>query len=426
MNKLTFYLTAMSGLLLASCAQDDVMTSLENTVNKPITYTVTSGNGTRSATAYTNGTDVNEIHVAAWGVAPDENGDFALPSYGESNTTNAAFINHDILRRSAPGSNGSSGLFNYGSDARFWPTDGQKLDFYALVDTPDEDNCFSWTGVGGHPGLPNKVMQLGKSDMKDMLYGYTPDQQLKKNANQAQQNVSFSLNHAFAKVVVTAQVKNKNLRVVITDAEIHGIVDGGNFSLPYKSGEGKNVVENPAYWVKSPTYTNLTGIIDTPMVVLDKNESADSEIPGKKGVAGISKYDSNNKIVTNNDILVIPADYNGRNGNGVFQTYIQLKAYAFNITNDTFDEDTDMLVYGKKDADGNPIPAIIIVPIEFNWKMGTVNTYNIIFDCGTGGTSTENPNDPAFVRIGYEVEVTPWIDVDPTDKEYDFATGKTK
>lgn len=433
MKKSTFYLTAMSGLLLASCAQDEVMTSLEKSVNKQISYTVIADNGSRSATAYSNGTDVDEIHVAAWAVTPDENGEYALPGYGDPNTGNAAFINHDVVKRSGTGTSGTSGTFNYSTDARFWPTNGQKLDFYAVVDAPSEDNCFSWEGTGGHPGLPQKVMQLGKSEMKDMLFAYTPNQTLNKDGHQAQQNVSFSLNHAFAKVVITAQVKNKNLRVVITDAQINGIVKGGNFCFPYKSGEGKHVMENPAHWTVTKgkdDFMNLTGIMDSKdPVIVDYNESLDAENPGKENVAGVSTYDGSHKIVTNNDILVIPTEYSGRNGNGSFQTYIELEVYAFNITGDTFDEDTDMLVCGtrEKDDNGNTIfrTSKVIVPIEFNWLMGTVNTYNIIFDCGTGGTTGEDPKDPSLVRIGYEVEVKPWTNVDVIDKEYDFSIGKT-
>lgn len=430
MKKQIFYFAALGAFLLTSCAQDELIESLEPAVNTQISYSVIAGNGTRAASAYGNGTDIDEIHVAAWAVTPkideDGNATFALPGYGSPNGGNASIIDHDAVPRSGTGKSGTSGTFNYDDNARFWPTDGQKVDFWALVDAPDEDNCFSWTGCDGHPGLPNKVEQLGKSDMKDMLYGYAPNQTLNKEGHQAQQNVSFSMNHAFAKVIITAQVKNSNLHVVIKDAEIHGIVDGGNFSLPYKSGSGPDVIDNPASWTPSSTYTDLAGLIDKEDIVVDKNYATGGDNPGKVTVAGVSTYDDNNKIVKNNDILVIPENYNGRDGSNKIQTYIQLTAYAYNIAGTTFDEDTDALVCGTTNADGEVVPAVINIPVEFDWKMGTINTYNIIFDCGVGGSTTEDPKDPALVRIGYEVEVKPWVTLGPVDKEYDFATGKTK
>lgn len=433
MKQLTF-LAVMSALLLSSCSQDEVMSPLDNSVdtavNKKITYTVTADNSSRAASAYSNGTDVNEIHVWAWAVRPtkDEEGNltYALPGYGSPNTDNASFIEHDVLKRSG----GTSGTFSYGTNARFWPTANQSLDFWAIVDAPSEMECFTWYGGSDreHPCLPKKAKQLGKSQMKDMLYAYTPNQTLDKNGHQAQQNVTFSLNHAFAKVRISAQVRNTNLRVVISDIQIHGIGTDSYFNYPYKSGSGGETIENDATWTKPLDYMVLTDLIDADEIVVDGSsiyEQGADTIQSREEVAGFSIYDENNKMTLNNDILVIPAEYSGRNSSKL-QTYIQLEVCAYNIARKEFDEDTDMLVCGTRDNNGNPRPAIINVPIEFDWVMGTINTYNIIFDCGTGGTSTENPKDPSMVRIGYEVEVNPWQNGENLDKEYNFETGKTE
>lgn len=436
MKKLAF-LAVMSALLLSSCSQDEVMSPLDNSVdtavNKKITYTVTAENGSRAASAYSNGTDVNEIHVWAWATVPsgtDEKGNFIypLPSYGSSNTGNASFIEHDVMTRSGEGTSGK-GVFTYGTNARFWPTANQSLDFWAIVDAPSEMECFTWKGYGDKPSLPKMAKQLGKSQMKDMLYAYTPDQTLDKDGHQAQQNVSFSLDHAFAKVRISAQVRNTNLRVVIYDAQIHGIYTGGYFTYPYKSGAGSEIIKNPGAWDNSKDHSMvLTDLMDADQVVVDGSSiyaQGTDTIQGKKEVAGFSTYDKDNKLILNNDILVIPAEYSGRNSSKL-QTYIQLEVCAYNISGTTFDEDTDMLVCGTRDENKKPRPAIINVPVEFDWVMGTINTYNIIFDCGTGGTSTENPKDPSMVRIGYEVEVNPWQNREYKDEEYHFETGKAE
>lgn len=399
MKKYSFITAVMIGLISVSCSQDEPAASLTDAAKNQISYAVTAGNASRASSSYENGTDIKRMHVSAWLTK----GATTLPGYGESNTDNAAYFTNDLMVRSA-----GSGVFSYTSDARYWPANGECLDFYAVVD----NDAPEWNGNGtfsfssresgsgnGYPGL-GWLKQLDIDKMPDLLYAYTPNQQ-RSTTNTAQQNVSFLFNHAFAKVIVTAEVKNSNLRVCITDMAICGITKGGQFMLPRKAQESGVTVTNGAKWIVSPEYTDLACPL-TPYnaanpVVLDKRETAKATLVG----AG----EGNLK-----DLLVIPNTYNGRNSSGKYQTYIMLKGYAYNIANSAsgFDPDTDSLIFPKLNEDGSLTPASMIIPIEFNWRMGSVNRYNIVFDCGNGGSTDENPNHPAFVRIGYEVEVSDW------------------
>lgn len=391
MKKPLIFLATMIGLITASCSNDEPMPN-SGTASNQIRFSVIAENGSRSTSHYENGTDISHMSVSAWVVEDTTK----LPAYSESNTGNGIYFLNDFLTRTP----GSSGTFNYSSGARYWPSNNEILDFFAVVDNPVP---FKFNQSGKGPGL-DWINQGQLTEMPDMLYAYTPNQTRGKQPV-AQQNVSFSFNHAFAKVVVTAEVRNPNLRVYITDMSIVGVINKGQFLLPHKVGEGKKIVNVEAQWILGTEYMNLTNLM----------KLNDATNPAVLDMAGQAKWTLLSESHPN-DLLVIPASYSGRNSSKP-QTYIQLKGYAYNIANQQngFDADTDVLIYPKKNADGTLTPAIINIPIEFNWKAGTINRYNIVFDCGNGGYDPENP---AFVRIGYEVEVNPWKDGESNETEY--------
>lgn len=385
MKKFLSIVAVMMGLITASCSQDEPAVSLPDAANNMIGFSVTADNGSRSTSHYENGTDISEISVSAW-VTPDAN---TLPGYHESNTGNSVYFFNDVLRRDG------SGVFNYSEAARFWPADAI-LDFYSVIDNPTP---FTFDCGEGYPGLDGWIAQGKIEEMPDMLYAYAFDEKRKEKQKESQQNVSLKYNHAFAKVVVTAEVRNPNLRVYITDMEIHGVTDKGKFLLPHKVGQDKEIKVIEANWKKSPDYTNITGLMKTyntaNPAILDMAAGQEA----KRTLLG-EEFP--------NDLLVIPNTYNGRNSSKC-QTYILLKGYAYNISNreNGFDPDIDELIYPKT-TNGKVEAAPMIIPIEFHWGMGTINYYNIVFDCGGGGNMNEDPNNPALVRIGYEVEVNDW------------------
>lgn len=401
MKKIYLPLVATIGLISTSCSQDEPMASLPEAQNNKINFSVTADNGSRAASAYQTGLDISKMTVSAW-LLGDKDG---VPNYKENNTNNATYFLNDLLTRSATS---NKGVFAYASDARYWPANGETLDFFAVVDNEawGKDGEFDFQLNDG-PGL-SKITQLDINKMPDLLYAYTPDQRRDLD-KKPQQNVSFSFNHAFAKVIVTAEVKNKNLRIYITDMEICGITDGGQFIFPHKEDKDGKAVNVAAKWNVSGDFTSLScnqGLFgNNNPVILDMSDEAKSTLVGRSGVAGL-----------NNDLLVIPNSYSGRNSS-VMQTYIKLKGYAYNISSadNGFNPEKDALIFPKKNADGTIVPADILIPIEFDWKMGTVNRYNIVFDCGNGGGNTPDLNDPAFIRIGYEVEVTDWTDGETKD-----------
>lgn len=417
MKKFCIPMVAIIGLVATSCSNDEPVAPLSQSAKSEISYSITADAGSRSMTSYANGTDVDRIHVSAWMTK-----DGVLPGYGSGNTNNVAYFTNDLLTRTSDKGT-TTGVFTYSSDMRFWPQNGEALDFFALV---DEDKCtnpdgipasFSWTGGDGDkPGL-GWIAQKEAKYMPDLLYAYTPDEKWSGDrTNNYQQNVSFSFNHAFAKVLVTATVKNKNIRIVISDIKIKGVRSKGLFTMPHKTGEGSTNVNQPAYWKTVDEYIGVNGNLAEKVVLMNGD---------KKDLIG-----------EGNALMMIPGDYNGRNSSKC-QTYIELTAIGYNLPDGTFDEDTAPVIYGKVDAAGNVTPFRLCVPIEFKWQMGTVNHYNIVFDCNNGGTTPDKPdpedpenpdpndpenNEPGLIKIGYEVEVTPWTDKDHGD--YDYPTKK--
>lgn len=421
MNLKYLYLatTGLAALLATSCSQDQPEQLFEQANAKlPIQFTVTADGGSRAASLFTNGTDIHQMYVSAWLLSTDQAN--SLPGYDYSNNGNAAYFTNDLIAR------GADGVFHYSQDARYWPMNGESLDFYAVVDNT------AWPGKGefsfeatdnGSPGLEEALDQLQMDKMPDMLYATNFDVKLSKNTTSPyQSNVTLSFHHAFAKVVISAEVRNSNIRVYITDMELCGLIDHKEFKLPYKSGVGSDNIINPASWVKPGDYNcNLTGLLKwqgvsrTNPLYLDKNESGHDKLwlTGGHSAQGSPGGSSENNMA--GTLLVLPHSYSGRN-NSEYLAYIKLTGFAYNISNHEigFDDECDRLIFpsGNPDKTQYPqdvTPAEMIIPVEFNWVMGTVNYYNIVFDCGNGGNIGTKPTDnPAFVRIGYEVEVFDW------------------
>lgn len=395
----------MMGLIATSCSQDESLALFSDATNTKINFSATADKGTRSASSYENGTDVSEIYVSAWVRQKT-----VLPGYGSANTDNAPYFLNDFLTRSE-----GSGVFSYATDARYWPANGEALDFFAVVDNNawgTDKGTFSFSACNGKPGLTGELEQLTLEKMPDMLFAYNFNQTRDNTGKTTfQQNVALDFNHAFAKVHVTAEVRNKNIRVVITDMEIHGIAKEGQFGFPYIAGEGKVNTTKDAQWIiKDGNFTDLKKLLKFDTLNTTVVNGVKSIILDKKESGNIKAKQTLISENAPNDLLVIPNRYNGRNSGGKYQTYILLKGYAYNIADSEagFDDETDCLIYPKKDDFGNVTPANMIIPIEFNWCMGSVNHYNIVFDCGNGGNTNEDPKNPAFIKIGYEVEVEDW------------------
>lgn len=405
MKKLLFYSVMMVGFIFTSCSHDESIVPFPDAANNQINFTVTADYATRAKSAYQNGTAINKIKVSAW-LTNDEK---SLPGYWNNNTDNYAYFTNDILTREE---GGTTGVFSYASNTRYWPTNGDLLSFFAVVDNDvwGDAGEFAFNAHNGVPGLRGEISQLEIHKMPDLLYAYTPNQK-PTGAQQAQQNVNLKFDHAFAKVIVTAEVRNENLLFCIAEVKICGVVDEGQFLFPHKEQKDGEIVIQPAKWIFSnPGYIDIKCPIepynkDNPLQLGTRTKAKEYLVGGD--------YLNNER---NKDLLVIPNSYKGRNGGNLIQTYIKLKCNAHNISNEAgFNSELDFLIFPEKNPDGSPSFADILIPIEFEWKMGTVNHYNIILDCGNAGSETTNPNDPALIRIGYEVEVNTWEDGETKD-----------
>lgn len=419
MKKICYLTVAMIGILSTSCSNDEPQASLPG-ANKAISYTATANSSSRAASAYESGLDISKITVSAWMTQNNS----ICPNYAETNKGDATYFLNDVLTR---GNGQNSGSFDYATDARYWPSNGEVLDFFAIVDNEafGDNGKFRFNAKDAKPGL-GIISQLQLDKMPDMLYATTFNKTLAK-PEVFQQNVAFDFKHAFAKVIVTAEVRNQNLHVVITDMAVKGVISQGQFIFPHKEDKKSEGFNDPvivdAKWLinESDSYIGVT-CLQNANIELDKADVAKQTLVGApKGTDG-----------KNNDLLMIPNSYDGRNSSGKYQTYIELKGYAYNISNPEsgWSDTNDVLIYGDKNEDGSITPATMIIPIEFNWRMGTVNRYNLVFDCGNGGSTDDDPNHPAFVRIGYEVEVTEWapgeelIEKADSDDSIEYPTNK--
>lgn len=361
-NKLTKSLigAAVAAMALTACSSDDSAITEAKAQNE-ITFNVATSRPSR-ALAYDSKDDISNFKVAAW-------------FHGEG-TSKGTYFNPEVMKL-------DNGKWAYDDgNVRYWPNNGEKLDFftwvdYANVSTGNKGDSKGYTltfDENGHATLSdgeNDIKILDSNDAVDLLYAATFDQEHSKNATSANKQVTLAYKHAFAQVGVTAKVVNPNIHMVVKEVALVNILSGGKFKFPESASDD-------AEW--TTTADDKSGVV------------AFSQTDDAVWTLSATETDLN---TANNRFMVLPQEVNETNGN--HQTpCIRLLCKVWNVTNgEAYVENDDLQIYGDADY------KYLYIPVNFNWEMGKNYTYKLSF--GTGNAGFDPAGNKALVLVDWDV-----------------------
>lgn len=341
---------------LTSCSNDEMIVD-EPQIRNEIRFNITSNRATR-ATQYEKSEDIQGFNVSAYLTA-----------------SNALYFN-EVLDK-------TTGSWEYKTKGiRYWPTNGEALDFYAWVDEgwTDEDGThkaqFNLPSTDG-PKL-SVTTAADASKMVDILIA--DKHNVTDNTTSKTVNLDFS--HALAKVDVSLKVENPKIHMEVEEIALVNISTTGDFSFNKDaadiwSNHGASNQEVVAKNIGKEVYYKDNDGDDKSDMTIDGNTFM--VIPGKT-------YDEGEFI-------------SGAKSGAFFR----IKCKIWNVADAIEKSDTDLQIYGKN---GNS--ADLYIPAAFNWEMGKSYSYTISF--GTGNAGLNENGNPSLVLVDWNLDnFAPWV-----------------
>lgn len=409
---------------LVSCSNDDEFLPEHKTKNRDIiSFNITSDRPTR--TTLLNSTyDINRFLVCAR--LSGAKTDYFNNDYIEFKTTSKIWENY--------------------MGERFWPNDGEALDFIACTSSdpnsylnpyknniPSISDCryFEWKhGLGG--GILIFNQKINTLEMYDLCYAKKLNVIKPKDGTSTSVNLHFK--HALAQVGISAKIINPSLRIQVKEVSLINLIPQGNFYFPDVSTDEENISDSQQCFWQTQTITPITSPVS------DVRNYSNGDISGSKlgQVLNMNKslngFEENTIDLTMEDpvigerrsFLVIPSHCRGASFNyeafdndqiptindksldsNTKRTGIRIKCKIWNIADiNKGYQDSDIQIFGNPTVDEGY--ADIYIPVSFLWEPGKKYTYTITF--GQGNAGYDAKGKPTIVKVDWKVDSKDWIE----------------
>lgn len=358
---------AVAALALASCSQEELVSMQQD----GIAYSVFTKNQTRTVDSYCEQNKPGAFNV--WAQIADADGKL--------------YIEGDQITNSDPNGNGS---WIDATGTRYWPQD-KNLNFFAEV---NGENEFDYNG--GAPKFNNFKVKQNVKDQLDLMYS------VNMGAVNNGSPVALNFRHALSQVCFRATNNTKNLNVTINSVSVGHLTDGGTYTFPLATTDGPIVDpghddvyndptpdRNRGSWAPDDNYKNeYTADVNGGKVVIksdDTEKTANLTCPGANHANGwknVMTLMPQTVKAWNPEVKSTDNTYNG--------AYFLLDV----VLND--DGSNGIQIYQGK----------IAIPVKIDWKEGYRYIYTFIFNEGSNGGWTPNPNDPKPVLTGISYVMT--------------------
>lgn len=373
-------------MVMTSCSQEDVAIN-DLQANRAISYNVTANKATRAANYFDAATDINQFYVSAWATG------------GKTTNNGIAYFTQDNLRN-------LSG-WKYDSGVRYWPNDGEALNFFAwtfntqadLTETSTIDGAdkatFEFNAQG--EAYLNGIKQENAADMNDLLYAATYDQTYGTSKPAGEKAVTMSFNHALAQVGIKAKVDNPKMRIQVAEVALVNIKSVGDFKFPAqdtKTAAADALDANYGSWSAADDATNETYAATIADEIVDYTTGL-VDLTGAKNTFMVLPLDDYDAA----DGSTITTDAGGKAT--IEGTCIRMSVKIWNVADYTNGYDaSDIQIFGDGGYD------YIYIPVDFSWQPGKNYTYTITF--GTGNAGYDGNGDNTLVKVTYDPEIMPW------------------
>lgn len=394
-------LALLSASVLGSCSSDNddlKSPSSGNEASNAIHYNVVGSNATRAQGIYNSNNIPNSFYVSA----------LAL-----DNDPTTADFGHPYIKRDLVKNQGSASAQNWvdQNGLRYWPNDGQYLNFFATNSNSGE-LTYEESGQGASKQISNAEYQIpaniasGAPQQSDLLYAAVYDQQKTATgaAGQTTQAVTLDFHHALSQVVFTAQSSNSHIEVKIGSISIGGIAGSGTLKIP----------------ANRPSSDALTWTI--PSNYTPQEFSTDPD--GEQGAVTVSSAVTDITSASNQSeyaLMLLPqtveaADPAASTPWSQQKAYLKVQCTIFNVA---VDEDgvstTDTMIFGQNtDMGGGFIRqdyGTLYIPLSVDWQAGKRYVVNLQFGNGNGGYNQDGT--AALIPLQYNITSANWTEANP-------------
>lgn len=408
---------AMAVLALTACSNEEVIQTNEQ--NQEISFSAVTGKSlSRAADGYCNNKTPNEFKVAA--------------AYTTDGSTYAQyFINDGYIKSVLDTDPNYANHKNYVAtgSVRYWPElgtadDNQKLKFFAYLNadagTPENPNP-NWvtTGADAYQAMTAKFTVKNDVDKQvDFIYAVKEAQE---KPSEGQLAINFC--HALSQIEFRAKNANNKIHVIVDGVKVVNVKNTGTFTM--KDATTNNFVGH--------TTGEDLGTAETDSRVgrgkwSDQSGTASYEITTASKVAlnGTAKdltAETGNEFTTRSMYLLPQTltPWSSGIASSSTDSYFLLKALIYNIADagGTVNTNTDVVLWGGKDASDKWITKYIAIPVpaDTKWEDGKRYVYTFVFTTNGNGGSDPTTGDPVLTPIKLEITVDDFVDVENKDVE---------
>lgn len=388
----------LSAFALASCSSDDMpdspQTPASPSAKDAIAYNVVAGNQTRAAGIYNSNNIPNSFYVSAWAMDND-------PS---TNDIGHTYMKSDLIKNTGTA---TAQNWNDQNGVRYWPNDGQLLNFFATNATTGE-LTFEESGQGSSKEITNPEYQIsaniaaGAPQQSDLLYATAFDQKKTATgaAGQTTQAVNLDFHHALSQVVFTAQCSNPHIEVKIGNISIGGLAGSGTLKMAANRVEAGT----PA-WSIPANYT--------PQEFSSDPDGEQGAVTVTSAVTDITSASSQSQYA----LMLLPqkasaADPTAASPWSGQNAYLKVQCTIFNVAvgEDGSSSATDTMIFGDyTDMGGGFIRqeyGTLYIPVAVDWQPGKRYVINLQFGNGNGGYNQDGT--AALIPIKYNITADAW------------------
>lgn len=376
MKRIFIGITALS-ICLVSCTKEESVNTGASAKSNEISFSTYSN--IAKGTPYTSNDDFksegNSFGVAAFIFDTDDTSLSDSPYLG--NDVNGAEITYTTDWEHA-----------IASDIRYWPTNGEQLDFYAYTPFLDDGESLdlSFDKTTGLT-ISDYVVPTTEADQVDFMFASALDITTPENF----EDVLLQFNHALVQVHFTAKTASDNMYVVIAE-------NGISINNIYSTGDFDIFADEASTGAWSDQETPETYVFTSSEVTID------------------SEGDSESITATENSLMLLPQEFDAWDvDGGVAATDASQTGAYLTITCKIYTKtaDDDIIYLVGSDGTDTEVAEYVTIYLPISsiddcsnqiWQIGNKLTYDLSFG---GGYDVDG--NPILNPITFDAEVTGWI-----------------
>lgn len=387
-----FFWGAFGLLALTSCSNDE-LTSV-NRDGDEIVFNVVTNSVSRAENVYCNNNLPGKFKVWA-------------------RHANKPYIDGDVITK---GGTEASPTWVNSSGTRYWPNEGEVSFFASYNEGVTEANPLTWSD----DNIPSVLFTVDNTVATQKDFIYAAKKQVKP-ANGGQ--VALNFRHALSQIVFKAKNTNSHLYVEIKGVSVCNVKSSNTFTYPLNTDDnivnhnlGETAENDAATTGSRGTWGENSSGKATYNVTFEHAVA----LNGKTGeVKSLTNTDETEKQYSNVMLLlpqgIIAWDANEK-PSAQDNSYFLVNCRIFNIAGTSFNESTDVCLWGKKNGTEYEAKEVAIPISAITWEQGKKYIYTFVFGDGNGGydPDPETPT-PVLVPITFSVTVDDFVSAGNTD-----------